>query len=101
MLASDLLETGMDIQFVVTSAMQGVNDHATAAGMHSSTELELLRGCQRGEAQSFEALVRQYSGRLLTVARRLLRNEEDARDAVQDAFLSAFRAFPYFRADAK
>jgi RNA polymerase sigma-70 factor (ECF subfamily) len=38
---------------------------------------------------------------MLAVARRLLRNEEDARDVVQDAFMNAFRALPRFRADAK
>ena len=46
-------------------------------------------------------LVRRYSARMLAVARRLLRNEEDARDAVQEAFMNAFRALPRFRADAK
>lgn len=46
-------------------------------------------------------LVQRYSTQMLTVARRLLRNEEDARDAVQDAFMNAFRALPRFRADAK
>ena len=39
----------------------------------------------------FEDLVRRFGPRLLAVARRMLRNEEDARDAVQDGFLSAFR----------
>jgi RNA polymerase sigma-70 factor (ECF subfamily) len=38
----------------------------------------------------FESLVREYTGRLLVVARRILRSDADAADAVQDAFLSAF-----------
>jgi RNA polymerase sigma-70 factor, ECF subfamily len=44
----------------------------------------------------FEAIVREHGCRMLAVARRLLRNEEDARDAVQDAFLSAFKAHAQF-----
>jgi RNA polymerase sigma-70 factor (ECF subfamily) len=54
----------------------------------------------RDEA-AFEAIVRRYGARMLAVARRLVRNEEDARDVVQEAFLHAARALDEFRADAK
>jgi RNA polymerase sigma-70 factor, ECF subfamily len=64
-------------------------------------EAQLIEGLRCGDDDAFEQLVRQYSSRLLAVARRMLRNEEDARDAVQEAFVSAFRALPRFRADAK
>lgn len=40
--------------------------------------------------------MRVHGGRLLAVARRLLGNEEDARDAVQEAFLNAFRSIDRF-----
>jgi RNA polymerase sigma-70 factor, ECF subfamily len=49
-------------------------------------------------------LVRQipaYGPRMLRIARRILRNEEDARDAVQDAFLSLVRSAGEFQAEAK
>ena len=62
---------------------------------------ELLRGLRAGEDEAFATLVRAHSGRMLAVARRFLSNEEDARDAVQDAFLSAFRAIDRFEGDAK
>ena len=64
-------------------------------------EAQLIEGLRRGDDDAFEQLVRQYGGRLLATARRMLHNEDDARDAVQEAFLSAFRALPRFRADAK
>ena len=64
-------------------------------------EQQLLEGLRRGDAESYEQLVRTYSGHMLSVTRRMLRNEDDARDAVQDAFISAFRALSTFRADAK
>jgi len=61
----------------------------------------LIARLQQGEGYAYEVLVRRHGAQMLAVARRLLHNEEDARDAVQDAFLNAFRALPRFRADAK
>jgi RNA polymerase sigma-70 factor (ECF subfamily) len=60
-------------------------------------EATLLARMQAGDEEAFEACVRNYSGRLLLVARRILTNEEDARDAVQDAFLSAFKGIGRFK----
>ena len=53
-----------------------------------------------GEDEAFEELVRRFGGRMLAAARRMLRDEEDAKDAVQDAFLRAFRGLPDFEARA-
>jgi RNA polymerase sigma-70 factor (ECF subfamily) len=50
-----------------------------------------------GDDEACEALVREYGGRMLSVARRMLRSEEDAADAVQDAFVSAFASIHRFR----
>jgi RNA polymerase sigma-70 factor (ECF subfamily) len=67
----------------------------------SPHEAALLAGMQAGEGDAFEACVRAYGGRLLLVARRILRNEEDAADAVQDAFLSAFKGIGQFKGQAQ
>jgi RNA polymerase sigma-70 factor (ECF subfamily) len=56
----------------------------------------LLDRLRRHEESAFEELVRAETPHLLAVARRFLRNEEDAQDAVQQAFLSAFRALCEF-----
>lgn len=53
-----------------------------------------------GDEAAFEQLVRQHTGPMLAVARRLLRNEDAARDAVQEAFISAFRGLKTFREDS-
>lgn len=60
-------------------------------------ERVLVAGLKLGRPESYETLVRSYGGRMLALARRLLRNEEDAQDAVQEAFLSAFRKIHGFR----
>jgi len=62
----------------------------------ASDDRPLLARLRSGEAAAFEELVRSAGPRLLAVARRMLRNEEDARDAVQEAFLSAFKALDGF-----
>jgi RNA polymerase sigma-70 factor (ECF subfamily) len=53
------------------------------------------------EDDTFEDIIRSHGGRLLATARRILGAEEEAaRDAVQDALLSAHRSLERFRADA-
>jgi RNA polymerase sigma-70 factor (ECF subfamily) len=56
---------------------------------------------RQGDETAYEELVRSHGGRMLAVARRLLQSEDDARDAVQDAFLSAFRAIDRFEGEAQ
>ena len=62
-----------------------------------AAEATLLDALRRGDDAAYETLVRQNSGRMLAVARRYLRNEETARDAVQEAFVSAFRSIARFQ----
>jgi RNA polymerase sigma-70 factor (ECF subfamily) len=54
-----------------------------------------------GDDAAYEELVRTHGARMLAVARRFLRVEEDARDAVQDAFISAFRAIDRFEGGSR
>jgi RNA polymerase sigma-70 factor, ECF subfamily len=61
----------------------------------------LLARLRAGEATAYEQLVRTETGKLLAVARRILPTEEDARDAVQDAFLFAFRSLDRFQGNSR
>src|ERR1043166_6982331 len=56
----------------------------------------LLAGLKAGEEQAFETLVRMYGGGMLAVARRFVKNDEDAQDIVQSAYLNAFRSLGQF-----
>jgi RNA polymerase sigma-70 factor, ECF subfamily len=59
-------------------------------------EQALIASLQTGDVAAFEATVRQYGGRMLAVARQLLSNEQDAQDAMQDAFVTALRSLDKF-----
>jgi RNA polymerase sigma-70 factor (ECF subfamily) len=66
----------------------------------SDAETTLLAGLRSGDDAAYEELVRSYGGRLLAVTRRLLGDEDDARDAVQEAFLSAFKSIDRFQGES-
>lgn len=63
-------------------------------------DVELLKRVRAGDERACETLVRRHGGRMLAVARRLLLSEEDSTDAVQDAFLSAFRSLDGFEGNS-
>jgi len=67
----------------------------------SRDERDLIAACLRGDLESFGEIVRLYQDRLYNVAYRFLGNHEDARDVVQEAFLSAFQALPRFKGNAR
>ncbi len=62
----------------------------------SSPDAGLVLRIKSGDADAFEELVREAGGRMLAVARRMLVNEDDAQDAVQEAFLSAIKSLDRF-----
>lgn len=64
-------------------------------------EATLVKRISSGDEQACELFVRQYGGAMLTVARRMLRHEQDSEDAVQEAFVSAFRSVASFAGNAK
>ena len=59
---------------------------------------ELVRRVRAGETDAFEELVRRTRQGGYRLARRILRRHEDADDALQDAYVKAFRALDRFEA---
>jgi RNA polymerase sigma-70 factor (ECF subfamily) len=82
---------------MATSKLTG---HASATGDGRAVELQLVERCRRGELGAFEELYRQHSGRLFSLAVRMLGNQADAEDQLQEIFLSAHRKLESFRGEA-
>jgi RNA polymerase sigma-70 factor (ECF subfamily) len=64
-------------------------------------EADLLARLRAGDDDAYRQLVREQTPALLRVTGRLLRSDDEARDAVQDAFVAAFRALPRFRGESR
>src|SRR6516225_9182521 len=62
-------------------------------------EDELIRCAQAGDAEAFHALVLRYSGVAWRTARVLLGDSGPAEDAVQEAWLDAWRGLIRFQSD--
>ena len=69
--------------------------------MEPVREAELIERLRAGHGDAFEELVRTYGGRMLMVARRFVRNESDAQDVVQTAYLRAFRSLRQFEGNCQ
>lgn len=64
-------------------------------------DVQLLQRLRAGDEDAYEVMVRIYGGRMLAVARGFLRNEEDARDCVQSAYISAFTGLKSFKGNCQ
>lgn len=69
---------------------------ATAPDGRGEEEATLVARLKSGEESAYAEVIELYGGRCLAVARRFMRTEDDAQDAVQDAFLSMFKNIDRF-----
>jgi len=70
--------------------------------MHSSLDDEKLAELSRtGDVDAFDALMRRWEKKMFALCYGIMGNAEDAHDAVQEAFQSAFKTIGRFRGDSK
>jgi RNA polymerase sigma-70 factor (ECF subfamily) len=82
----------------IALAWQGSDARRTVTE-RPADEKDLVLAAQRGEQAAFSELVRRHQRRAYAVARAIVINHEDAEDAVQEAFLHAYRAIDRFLPD--
>ncbi len=64
-------------------------------------EKEIIRQAQEGNAEAFEQIYRLYSGRVYYLGIRMLKNDSEAEDLTQEAFLLLFRKIHTFRGESR
>ena len=79
---------------------KAIEQQAPAGGSAREADLQLVERCRRGELGAFEELYKAHSGRLYSLACRMLGNPAVAEDLLQEIFLSAHRKLDSFRGDA-
>lgn len=81
--------------------MASVQDHASAsAHAEAPSDHDLVRRALARDGSAFRAIMQKCNRRLYRVARAILRNDADAEDAVQEAYVRAFTRLESFRGDA-
>jgi RNA polymerase sigma-70 factor, ECF subfamily len=71
------------------------------AASKDASDAELSRRVAQGEAAAFETIMRRHNRTLFRTARAILRDDAEAEDALQEAYLQAYRAIGSFRSEAK
>jgi RNA polymerase sigma-70 factor, ECF subfamily len=64
-------------------------------------DMKAVQRCLKGEIDAFEPLVRRHQKKMVNMAYRMLGDYEEACDAVQDAFVAAYRSLRQFRGEAR
>ena len=61
---------------------------------------ELVERAQRGDKRAFGMLVQKYQRKLARLLSRMIRDQGEVEDVVQEAFVKAYRALPNFRGES-
>ncbi|CAN5811054.1 sigma-70 family RNA polymerase sigma factor [soil metagenome] len=72
----------------------------TSPARSRAEDLALIERCRQGDLAAFESIYRTHSGRLYSLACRMVGNPADAEDLLQEIFMAAHRKLDSFRGDA-
>ena len=65
------------------------------------TDQQLVVRVQKGDKRAFDLLVLKYQYKVHSIVARFIRDSDEVRDVVQEAFIKAYRALPKFRGDSQ
>jgi len=65
------------------------------------SDYETILRCQKGDIDAFEEIVRKYQKKMFNISFRMIGDYNEAAEAVQDAFLSAYRNMKGFKGESR
>lgn len=75
-------------------------NHASGSAGNREIDHELVLRAQRGDKRAFGMLVDKYQRKLARLLSRMIRDQAEIEDIVQESFIKAYRALPNFRGDS-
>ncbi len=81
--------------------MKNTQSTQSIAALPEASDAELARRVAGGENAAFEMLMRRHNRTLFRTARAILRDDAEAEDTLQEAYLQAYQAIGSFRGEAK
>lgn len=69
--------------------------------MKNLSDIEIIESIRRGNQSDYALLVERYRHKAFSMLKRLLKNEMDAEEALQDSFLKAYSSLSGFKGEAK
>lgn len=82
-------------------SLEATSHSAAPSDWRHADDRALAAAVGAGEREAFVQLMRRYNQRLYRLARATLRDDAEAQDALQDAYLAAYRSIGTFRGDAR
>jgi RNA polymerase sigma-70 factor (ECF subfamily) len=89
------------MQTAATPLPRAMPDLSTPPALASYSDAQLAAQAASGDRAAFECILRRHNRLLFRTARSVLKDDAEAEDALQEAYLRAWRALGTFRADAK
>jgi len=81
--------------------MKNTQNTLSSAAQPEASDAELARRVAGGENAAFELLMRRHNRTLFRTARAILRDDAEAEDTLQEAYMQAYQAMGSFRGEAK
>ncbi len=78
-----------------------INQTQNNAEKEAAEDVELVRKAQAGDTRAFDILVSKHRGKVYAMIVNMVKNDADAWDLAQEAFIKAWRALPKFEGKAR
>ncbi len=69
--------------------------------MKNLTDLEIIESVKRGNKSDYAIIIDRYKNRAFSLVKRMLKNEMDAEEVLQDCFIKAYDSLKTFRQESK